>query len=381
MSVGSSFSRALAVSRLRAKAYDPPREEYHNNSLPNILVDKTAGSAHKCVIDMMVSTPRANYRLGSLYALTTAALLATQEPLSALAARHLSSSTFICLTQFALLLSVPLLTLSKRSRHDFVALLWDAGNLGKIAVLFIAGVCGLLLYNIGLSSAHPIITAAILNMSPFWAVLVALVISRKSIPVSPSVFFGCFIVAFFGAMIVAWSQIETSNSVLLNDLLESVFHSRWAFAIPMPIFFAVSGTLVGKWFSQYDEGATIAANFVVSGVILIPTTLFISYLQPRSVPGADQMSAVLLLLLGTLAAAAAGRVFYQVALTTTNNDNGFVTMFFLLVPALSTVISIPLSGWIVELRFNAGPLFFLGLTMITVPLLVFLVKSWRTSVA
>jgi hypothetical protein len=33
------------------------------------------------------------------------------------------------------------------------------------------------------------------------------------------------------------------------------------------------------------------------------------------------------------------------------------------------------------LRFSAGPLFFLGLTMITIPLLVFLVKSWRTSVA
>jgi drug/metabolite transporter (DMT)-like permease len=352
-----------------------------NAEMPHgCLVDMAPSCARK-LIDMRNSAPRASYRLGSLYALTTAMLLATQEPFSALAARRLSSATFICLTQFALLLSVPLLTFSEPSRRDFIALLSNARNLGKIAILFIAGVCGLLLYNIGLSSAHPIITAAILNMSPFWAALVALVISQKSIPVSPAVFFGCFIVAFFGAMIVAWSQVEASNGVLLKDLLESVFHSRWAFAIPMPIFFAISGTLVGKWFSEYDEGATIAANFVVSGVILIPTTLFISYLHPGSAPGADKMSAVLLLLLGTLAAAAAGRVFYQVALTTTNNDNGFVTMFFLLVPALSTVISIPLSGWIVELRFNAGPLFFLGLTMITIPLLVFLAKSWRTSVA
>jgi len=330
---------------------------------------------------MKAPLARSDYRLGGLYALTTAILLATQEPFSALAARHLTSSNFICLTQLALLFSVPLLTLSKASRHDFVALLSNVANLGKIAVLFVTGVCGLLLYNIGLSSAHPIITAAILNMSPFWAALVALVISRRSIPVSPAVFFGSFGVAFVGAMFVAWSQIEASNGVLFRDVLESLFHSRWAFAIPMPIFFAISGTLVCKWFSDYDEGAAIAANFVVSGLILIPVTLVISYLQPGSAPAGDKTSAILLLLLGTLAAAAAGRVFYQVALKTTNNDNGFVTMFFLLVPALSTIISIPLSWWIAELRFSAGPLFFFGLALVTIPLLFFLWRSWRSTVA
>jgi drug/metabolite transporter (DMT)-like permease len=118
---------------------------------------------------------------------------------------------------------------------------------GQAGDLFIIGLCGLFLYNVGLSSAHPIITAAILNLSPFWAALVAIIISRKSIPVSPLVFFGCFAVAFVGAMIVAWSQIDTSYQVLFRDLVESIFHSRWAYAIPIPIFFALSGTLVGKW--------------------------------------------------------------------------------------------------------------------------------------
>jgi drug/metabolite transporter (DMT)-like permease len=276
-------------------------------------------------------------------------------------------------------LSVPLLTLSAESRRDFIALLSDVRNLGKLAVLFVVGLCGLFLYNIGLSSAHPIITAAVLNLSPFWAALVALIISRKAIPVSPPVFFGCFAVAFVGAMTVAWSQIDGSNEALLRDLAESIFHSRWAYAIPMPVFFALSGTLVGKWFSQYDEAATIAANFLVSAFILIPATLFISYLHADVGIGEQKMSAILLLLLGTLAAAAAGRVFYQVALTTTNNDNGFVTMFFLLVPALSSLISIPLSWWIVDLRVYSGPLFFCGLALITVPLLLFLLKSWQSA--
>jgi drug/metabolite transporter (DMT)-like permease len=334
---------------------------------------------------MMVPTRRANYRLGSLYSLTTAVLLATQEPFSALAAKRLSSPHFICLTQFALLLSVPLLTLSAASRRDFIALLSDFRNLGKLAILFIAGLCGLLLYNIGLSSAHPIITAAILNLSPFWAAMVALIITRKAIPVSPHVFFGCFAVGFVGAMTVAWSQIDTSTDVLFRDVAENILHSRWAYAIPIPIFFALSGTLVYKWFSKFDEAATIAANFVVSAFILIPTTLFISYLHAdlnaTFSMNEQKMSAILLLLLGTLAAAAAGRVYSQVALTTTNDDNGFVTMFFLLVPVLSSLITVPLSWWIPDLRFVAGPLFFFGLVLVTIPLLLFLLKAWKNSVA
>jgi drug/metabolite transporter (DMT)-like permease len=319
---------------------------------------------------------RANYSLGSLYSLVTAVLVATQEPFSALAARHLNSSYFVFLTQFALLLSVPLLTLPRSSRRDFIALLSNGRNLGRLLLLFIVGLCGLLLYYVGLSSAHPIITAAIFNLSPFWAALVALIISRKAIPVSPLVFFGCFSVAFFGAMTVAWSQLDTNGRVV-SEIIERMLHSRWAYAIPIPILYALSGTLVGKWFSEFDESAAIAANFVVSSLILIPTILLTTHLRPELSIDEQKLIAILLLLLGTLAAAAAGRVFYQVALTTTDNDNGFVTMFFLLIPALSALITIPLSWWIKDLRFNIEPLFFVGLTLITVPLLFFLVKSWQ----
>jgi len=66
-------------------------------------------------------------------------------------------------------------------------------------------------------------------------------------------------------------------------------------------------------------------------------------------------------------------------LTTTHNDNGFVTMFFLLIPALSCLITVPLSWWITDLRFAAGPMFFLGLALITIPLVLFLLKAWRSS--
>lgn len=322
---------------------------------------------------------RADYRLGSLYSLVTAVLVATQEPFSALAARRLGSSSFIFLTQFALLFSVPLLTLPRSSRRDFIRLMASTKNLGKLAILFIFGLCGLLLYYVGLSSAHPIITATIFNLSPFWAALVAIVVSRKPIPVSPFVFFGCFVVAFAGAMIVAWSQLDKTNGRLVSDIIESMLHSRWSYAIPIPIFFALSGSLVGKWFSDFDESAAIAANFVVSSFILLPAILLIPRLRPALSVDEHTLPAILLLLLGTLAAAAAGRVFYQVALTTTDNDNGFVTMFFLLIPAISALITIPLSWWIPDLRFVIDPMFYIGLMLVTVSLLLFLLKSWRSS--
>jgi hypothetical protein len=324
---------------------------------------------------MTNSASAKNYRLGSLYALATACLMGAQEPFSSLAARRLSSVQFVCLTQIALLLSVPLLIAPADSRRDFAALLRDRANYGKLAILFLIGSCGLLLYNFGLSNAHPIIIAAILNLSPFWAALVALLVARKAIPISMAIFFSCLAVAFAGAMMVAWSQIDSADQPTLADLTGKLLHGSWFYAIPIPVLSALSGTLIGKWFADYKETAAIAANFVASACVLIPATMIISYLRADSYSG--QWPAILLLLIGTMVAASAGRVLYQISLSATDNDNGFVTMFFLLVPALASVVSIPLSWWIPDLRFVAGPMFFAGLLVIAASLLLFSLKSWR----
>src|SRR5579871_2834092 len=63
-----------------------------------------------------------DYRLGSLYSLITAFLLATQEPFSFLAAQRLTTLQFVCLTQIALLISIPLVTLPRGALRDFVRL-------------------------------------------------------------------------------------------------------------------------------------------------------------------------------------------------------------------------------------------------------------------
>jgi hypothetical protein len=322
-------------------------------------------------------TRPANYRAGALLALVTAFLLAVQEPFSALAARGLPAAEFVCLTQIALLLSVPILIVGRESRRDFIAVLGDQRNFGKLAILFLVGIGGLLLYDVGLSSAHPIITAGVLDLSPFWAALVAFVVSRKSIPGSPRVFIGCFVVAFCGAMAIAWSQLNNTDGKLLSEVLYGMLHSRWIFALPMPVFFALSGTLVGKWFAGLDESAVIGANFVVSAVVLIPVTATMAYLDRGFQLDSQSMLAILMLLVGTLASSAAGRVFYQVALTTTDNDNGFVTMFFLAIPVMSALLSMPLSHWIPSLHVAERPTFFAGMILVTAPLLVFSMRTWR----
>jgi drug/metabolite transporter (DMT)-like permease len=312
-----------------------------------------------------------NYRLGSLYAISTALLLSVQEPLSFLAAKRLDADSFVLITQVSLLVSIPLLLISAKSRSDFVAILRNPAMYGKLAVIFALGMTGLLLYKRGLSGAHPVIVAAIFNLSPFWAALVARVVSRVPVPVQPAVFFGCLASAFLGAMAVAWSQLGGGD----GDLTKSFFEGSWVFAIPIPILSALNGTLIGKWFSRYDESAAIGVNFLAPAVVLIPTVAFA--VAEKGDLGAVQIPAILLMMLGTIVAASIGRVLYQVALTATNNDNGFVTMFFLLVPALTGLVSLPLSYAIPELDFRVNALFFVGLGLIAAALAAFSWMSWR----
>jgi len=114
----------------------------------------------------------------------------------------------------------------------------DASNYWKFAIILMIGMCGLLLYNLGLSNAHPILIAAILNLSPFWAALVALVVSKKPIPISLAIFFSCLAAAFVGAMMVAWSQTGDAASSSGDDLLKNILHGTWFYAIPIPVLSA-----------------------------------------------------------------------------------------------------------------------------------------------
>ena len=323
-------------------------------------------------------TVAADYGLGIVYAIATAALLALQEPFSALAARTLSSLDFMALTQLALLFSLPFLLSRATSRRDFAAILLDIRQWPKLAVIFLVGLAGLALYDVGLSSAHPIITAAVLNLSPFWAALVAFAVSRRSIAISPWMFWMSFVVAFCGAMAIAWSQIDADGHAVLRDVIDSLVHSKWIYAVPMPVFFALSGTLVYKWLWGYDEAGAIGANFVVSALVLLPAAGFGSSLGQNASHLSERFTvAIVLLLAGTLAASAAGRLFYQLALTSTRNDNGTVTMFFLLIPAISALISWPLSRWIPTLSFIPGPTFVAGMALVSLPLIVVWFVSGR----
>lgn len=313
---------------------------------------------------------RTDYRRGTAYAIATAMLLAAQAPLSTLAARRLSPLDFMAFTQFALLLSIPFLIMRADSRRDFLAILLDVGQWGKLAMIFLVGVAGLALYDVGLSSTHPIITAAILNLTPFWAALVAFAVSGRRTSIPPVAFLGCFLVAFCGAMVIAWSQIDVDSKVLARDVMDSFLHSRWIYALPAPAFFALSGTLVFKWFSDFDEPGAIASNFVVSSLVLIPIAIVASRFGAPTRLSEPSAVAILLLLVGTLASSAAGRVFYQIALTATENDNGYVSMFFLLMPPLSALIALALSPWIPALWFVPRRMFFLGMALVTFPLIL-----------
>jgi drug/metabolite transporter (DMT)-like permease len=261
------------------------------------------------------------------------------------------------------------------SRRELIGLLSQPHHYWKLAVLFAVGMSGLALFKIGLSNAHPIIISAIVNLQPFWAAMVALMIARVPIPVSPAVFFGCLIVAFLGAMIVAWSQIGDADRPDLKQLVENAEHGTWLYAVPVPILSALGGTLVNKWFGQYDASAAVAANFCVSAILLIPLVGFILYEQSAWRLGTALP--IVLMIVGTIIAASVGRAFYQIALGAAGGDNGFVTMFLLLIPALTALISIPLSWAIPDLHFAVNWMFYVGLIVVSASLLSFSLMSWR----
>jgi hypothetical protein len=83
---------------------------------------------------------------GAVYALATAGLLATQAPLSLLGAKHLSIAEFIGVTELVLVLCVPFMLRTQRSREDFRALIWSVSNLGKFGVLLLIGLAGIVLF-------------------------------------------------------------------------------------------------------------------------------------------------------------------------------------------------------------------------------------------
>jgi hypothetical protein len=215
---------------------------------------------------------------GALYALATAALLATQAPLSLLGAKRLSAAEFICVTEMVLLLCVPFMLRTQRSREHFRGLISSVSNLGKFGVLLLIGLIGIVRYAFGLGRGHPIVISAVLNLDPFWAAIIAYLIAGKKIPTS-----------------------------------------LWTFTLCLAV---AAGTILATGF---------------------------------------------------------GRVLYQKALTVTDNNNGFVSIFFLLIPAFTCLLSLWMSRWISELKFTVGPLFFLGLGLIAAPILVFLWQSQKGS--
>jgi drug/metabolite transporter (DMT)-like permease len=313
----------------------------------------------------------ANYRAGAVYALATIALLSAQHPFSLPAAQRLGVVNFVFASQVIILCSVPLLLRTAVARRDFRKLLSSAANYKYFLVLLLVGLGNHILYFVALGKAHPITIAAVMNLSPFWAALVAGVVARRTIPTSYGVFFLCLIVAFAGAMLIAVSQTRDAT-LSLSDL--GGLSPAWLFAVPVPILFALSGTLIEKWFADYDEMACIAVTFVTASLVLIPVTATASYLRSDLLVLPDAASALLLLAVGTILGSAFGLVLYQISLAATGNDNGFVSMFFLLGPGLTALLSLALSPWLPQLKFPVGPLFFAGLLMVAIPILVF---SWH----
>jgi drug/metabolite transporter (DMT)-like permease len=168
------------------------------------------------------------------------------------------------------------------------------------------------LYAFGLGRGQPIVIAAVLNLDPFWAAVIAYLVAGKKIPTSLLTFTLCLIVSFAGAMLLAISQTGAQSMGL--QMFDSGAFLALGLALPVPVLWAFSGSLVGKWFSDFDEHASVAVTFVTAAVVVVPITLAIAYAQSVLQVTTDILPALALLALGTILATGLSRVLYQRAL-------------------------------------------------------------------
>ena len=150
---------------------------------------------------------------------------------------------YVLVTEVALAVVAPFLLLEADARRDFARLALSRRGALRLLGLTAIGLAGLALYNLGLRRAHPVVISAILNLSPFWAALVARGVSGVRIPAGAAVFATALAGAFAGAMLVAYSQMRTDD-VSGEGLAHMFGRGSWWFAIPVPVFTSLSGTLI-----------------------------------------------------------------------------------------------------------------------------------------
>ena len=63
---------------------------------------------------------------------------------------------------------------------------------------------------------------------------------------------------------------------------------------------ALSGSFVGKWFSDLDEFARIAVTFAMAAAVVVPVALAIAYAQSGLQISTDLLPAIALLAAGTI---------------------------------------------------------------------------------
>ena len=234
--------------------------------LPRKFASPAKGAVHAAVSGSPI-----NYRLGSLYAVITACLYATQEPFSFPAARHLNTLQFVCLTQIALLVSIPLLTAAPGQSPRLGRLV------PKTRQLRLSG--GHL--------RHRAMRPLVVQLRPQprspdhhfrdpepLAVLGGAGRARHLASADPDFAGDLFRLLRRRASSARWrspgASSATPTSRRSSELADDFLHGSWVYAIPIPLCSALGGTLVGKWFGKYNKSAAIAANFLFANVILIP---------------------------------------------------------------------------------------------------------------
>jgi hypothetical protein len=198
------------------------------------------------------------------FGLAAAFLYAAQHPLSKPAASRLgdswsASASLLLIVQVAMvLIGLVIAAWSPRIRSAIVAILRDTANWGKLFLLSTIGLASIGLYIVNMHALSPILMAVVLNMFPFWNLIVTSIVQKRWPGLLPVV-----VIATVAASLLIVTALFDPTFQLSN------FVFRFAAISLVPIFYSVHYNLQAKYFAKHDTFAfVLAANLFDAPIVI-----------------------------------------------------------------------------------------------------------------
>lgn len=270
-----------------------------------------------------------------LFGLTAALLYAIQHPLSKPAANRLGASlpaigSLLLVCEVAILLfGVAACVVHPETFAHVRKILRSRGNLGKLIFLSTIGLASLTIYLANMHMFPPVLMAVILNLFPFWNVIITAVIDRRRPRAHPVLVIGIV------AALMLFTSVYFDPQFRLSG-----FVAQFAVISIVPIVYSIHYNMQSRYFADYKPFAFVLAAYLIDAPIVMLILIgFGFYVDlPVASPGFFQLD-ILLYVVGTIASSIGARTMLQKGGLSGPEGKIWTPFFTFLTPAMTAMVS------------------------------------------